>query len=264
MVYPARMPIRFCAFMLLVLMRLFSVDAQPGPSFVAPCIDTMVVNAQYVMVGKIIEIHPLVSNGPDPNVVVDVEKWLKGLPAIDRVAVRIDVPVAILTDWKTRSNRLLILGDQAISLSDMDAKVVTAEMKVLTDPAQILQAAQTANARHPGVYKMETFSRRVPPEAAKLLSKETWVTTSVPADADLERWALKALDSNLAEDRAEGAGALSRFPSDSNAARLKKLLNDPALVENGARGNSIYIVRMRAYESLKRMGVTVPEPVIRK
>jgi hypothetical protein len=249
--------------MLLVLIPLSSVDAQPGPSFVAPCLDTMVVNSQYVMVGRIIEIHPLVSNGPNTNVIVEIEKWLKGAGSGDRLGLRIDMPAVALTEWKTHASRLLILGNSAIDLSDMDVKVLTAEMKVLRDPARIIQAAQDAIARHPGVYRMETFTRRVPPVTAKLLTTETWVTSIVPADADLERWALKALDSSQALDRAEGAQALWFFNSDSNVSRLRKLLDDPGLVDNGG-GIQIYVVRMRAYESLRRMGVKVLEPVTRQ
>ena len=62
-------------------------------------------------------------------------------------------------------------------------------------------------------------------------------------------------------ERAEGADALRHFPSESNIARLKALLDDPGLHPND--GGPIYLVRQYAYYSLSRMGVRVPEPARR-
>ena len=88
--------------------------------------------------------------------------------------------------------------------------------------------------------------------------------TTVPADSDLEQWALSALDSRQDTERAEAANALGYFPSEDNAARLKRLLDDPAISNNGPGVANIYFVRQNAYQSLRRMGVTVPKPVLQK
>jgi hypothetical protein len=258
-------------FLLLLRIPVPCANAQPI-AFHIPCLDTMAINAEYVFVGKIVAIHELVRSGANTNVDVSVEKWLKGDGQSDTTQARIDVPVTVLTDWKIRASRLLIFNgvgggklagvedlERAMDLSDPDLRVLTADMEVLRDPEQILQAAQGAIQRHPGVYRISTFTRNVPTETARMFGQTLWPVTTVPADADLERWALSALDSEQAGERAEAADALWRFPSEANAARLKLLLDDPALSDK-----NIYFVRKRAYESLLDMGVRVPEPVLEK
>jgi hypothetical protein len=274
--YTGFMRFKLCALLLLLEMGVSGAHAQPGPSYV-PCLDTMAINAQYVFVGKIAAIHELVRSGANTNVDVNVEKWLKGDGQSDRTQARIDVPVAVLTQWKTRASRLLIFNgagsdvaagiegpERALDLSDPDLKVLTADMEILRDPEGILQAAQRVIERHPGVYRISTFSRSVPSETARILGQTFWPKTAVPADADLERWALSALDSQQAMERAEAADALWRFPSEANAARLKGLLDDPALSNNGPGHVNVYFVRRYAYQSLLRMGVRVPEPIQEK
>jgi hypothetical protein len=269
-----RSPVR--VFLLLASMLVPCANGQPGPSHVR-CLDTMAINAEYVFVGKIVAIHPLVRTGANTNVDVSVEKWLKGDGQSDTTQARIDVPETVLADWKSRASRLLIFNgaggdvgvgsegpESAINLSDRDLKVLTAEMRVLSDAEQILQTTQRAIERHPGVYRISTFTRYVPTEAAQLLGQSIRPVTSVPADADLERWALSALDSSEAMERAEAADALWHFPSEDTVARLKRVLDDPALSNNGPGAVNIYFVRANAYRSLLRMGVRVKEPVLEK
>jgi len=258
---------QLCSFLLLALTLVPCANAQPGPAHI-PCLDTMAINSEFVFVGKIVAIHELVRSGANTNVDVSVEKWLKGDGQSDTTQARIDVPVKALTDWKTRGSRLLVFngsenGEKAIDLSDPDLKVLNEDMNILRDPTQILRAVQAAIERHPGVYRISTFKRSVPAETARMFGQDIWSMTTVPADADLERWALSALDSQQAMDRAEAADALWHFPSDANAERLKRLLDDPALSDNGP-GENFYFVRMRAYQSLLSMGVRVPEPVLKK
>jgi hypothetical protein len=261
-------------FLLLAPMLVPCANGQPGPSHVR-CLDTMAINAEYVFVGKIVAIHALVRSGANTNVDVSVEKWLKGDGQSDITQARIDVPESALADWKTRAHRLLIFNgtggavdadgsESAIDLSDPDLKVLTADMRVLTDAEPILQSAQEAIKRHPGVYRISTFRRYIPTPAARLLLQTDWAVTSVPADADLERWAISALDSQQAMERAEAADCLWHFPSEDAIARLKRLFDDPALSDNGPGAVNVYFVRRSAYQSLLRMGVRVPEPVTEK
>jgi hypothetical protein len=265
-----------CTFLLLLRTLVPCAHAQPGPTHI-PCLDTMAINAKYVFVGKIVAIHELVRGGANTNVDISVEKWLKGDGSSDETQARIDVPVTVLTDWKTRASRLLIFNgvgegefsgyegpETAIDLSDPNLTALTADLTVLRDSEQILQAAQGAIQRHPGVYRISTFTMNIPAETVRMLGQTSLPVTTVPVDADLERWALSALDSKQAVERGQAADALWHFPSEANAARLKQLLGDPALSDNGPGAVNIYFVRMNAYQSLLRMGVRVPAPVLEK
>src|ERR1700678_2493490 len=241
--------------------------AQHGPASVK-CVETLAINARYVFVGTIVEILDPGRNGANTNVVVNVEKILKGELSY-KTQARIDVSETILVEWKKQASRLLIFNgvagdlERAIDLSDPDVKVLTADLKVLRNPDQIIKAAQKAIERHPGVYGIDTFARTVPGETAKLFSNFAWFVAIVPADADLEHWAISALDSKQAPERAEAVAALGGFPSEANATRLKRMLDDPGIA-SGSGDTQVYFVRQRAYESLKRMGVKVPEPTLQK
>jgi hypothetical protein len=102
-------------------------------------------------------------------------------------------------------------------------------------------------------------------EAAKTWGPSQYpLYTDVPADAALERRAVNAVDSRDDWERAEGAAALCLFPSGENAELLKKLLSDTALSAPGSERPRSYIVRTVAYQSLMRMGVRVPQPILEK
>ncbi|MGA3188724.1 MAG: hypothetical protein ABSF22_16585 [Bryobacteraceae bacterium] len=234
-----------------VLLLVSFALAQPGPSYV-PCLDTMAINSAEVFVVTIADLCTPAHCSQDNNVIVNVEEHLKGDPG-DRFQFRIDAPPATLADWKDRGSRLLIfdhLGSdrswgnakvKTIDLSVRDLQILTADMSVLVDPGEILRAAKEAIGRHRNVYGMVTFSRSIPPAIARQLGVAVWLKTTVPADSDLERWALNALDSKQDDERSEAADALGYFPSDANAARLRPLLDDPALSNNGYGNVNIYL-----------------------
>jgi hypothetical protein len=254
-----------CTCLLLLMPGVRFADAQPGPVYV-PCLDTMAVNSQFVFVGKIVEMCDPSRCAADSNVVVNVERRLKG-EISDTIQARVSAQAATLLDWKNRSSRLLIFnGDEtdvasglegaekAIDLSDPNLKVLTASMQVLESPQQVLQATQSAIDRHPGVYRISTFMRTIPPETAGILGVKTtpsqpYIATTVPADSDLEHWAVSALDSRKDAERAQAASVLWRFASEANVERLKRLLADP-----------VSSVRRSAFNSLTSIGVKVPEP----
>ncbi|HTB14023.1 MAG TPA: hypothetical protein VK752_20765 [Bryobacteraceae bacterium] len=247
-------------------------NAQPGPSYV-PCLDTMAINSAEVFVVRIADFCTPAHCSQENNVIVKVEEHLKGDPG-DRFQFRIDAPVATLNDWKDRGSRLLIfdhLGSdrswgnlkvKTIDLSARDLKILTADMSVLVDPEEILRAAKEAIGRHRNVYGMVSFSKSIPAAIAGQLGANVWPKTTVPADSELERWALSALDSKVDSERSEAAEAMGYFPSEANAARLRPLIDDPALSNNGYGNVNIYFVRQSAYRSLVRMGVSVPKPVL--
>jgi hypothetical protein len=252
--------------------------AQPGPSYV-PCLDTMAVNSATVSVVVIADLCPPASCGKGSNVIVNVEERLKGnsgveRPAGSRDALQINAPATTLAGWKVGASRLLVFdhldrngvdaNQEVIDLSARDSRVLTADMRILLGPEQILEATRRAIRRHPNVYGMLTFSRSLPAEIAHELGVQWWPMTTIPADSELEQWALSALDSRDDNERSEAASALGYFPSDDNASRLKRLLDDPALSNNGPGVVNFYFVRQNAYRSLVRMGVTVPRPVFEK
>jgi hypothetical protein len=229
----------------------------------------MVINTREVLVARVVGICGSVRCGAGSNVVVEIEGWLKGGGQSSEMQYRINAPAEALTGWKTRSSRLLLIGDspgsgKAIDLSDPDLKVLTADMQVLRDPQQVLQAAQKAIDSHRNIYGMFTFTRHIPLEVAKAVGRGWDMTSDVPADSDLENWAQVALYSNEVLERAEAAAALGYFPSQLNAERLKPMLNDPALLANGPGNINYYFVRRNAYESLLRMGVREPAPMLQK
>jgi hypothetical protein len=255
-------------------------SAQPGPTYV-PCLDTMAVNSAAVSVVVIADLCTPTSCGQGSNVIVNAEEHLKGSSGAERspgsrYAFQINAPATTLAGWKAGASRLLVfdhLGNDPLSanqnqkvidLSAHDLRVLTAEMGILRGPEQILEATRKAIGRHLNVYAMLTFSRSIPAEIAHELGVTFWPKTTVPADSDLEQWALSALNSREDSERSEAANALGYFPSEDNAYRLKRLLDDPALSNNGPGNVNIYFVRADAYRSLIRMGVTVPKPLLEK
>jgi hypothetical protein len=252
------------AFLALLLSFASFAAAQHGP-FYTPCIDTLAIDSKSILVGRIVDIGEAAPNPPGGAVIdVSVERWLKGDGA-GRIRTPIYAPPIILTQWRNRGSRLLIFPERqpdkflrgnAIELSGA-SRVLTADMTVLSDPALIVQAMQKAIERYRGVNRVFTFERSLP---AVSDPGDLELVTAVPVNSDLERWAISALASKVDGERMEAAQALMYFPSDANAGRLKRLLDDPAVYASG--NAQVYYVRQAAYESLKLMGVTVPAPVI--
>jgi hypothetical protein len=160
-----------CAVALLLPSLAIFVHAQHGPMHLL-CIDTLAINSKSILVGKIAEIHDVAPNVPDANVSVRVERWLKGGAGSDTIETRIESPVVVLTQFKDQGSRLLIFtgvdtikvfhgNGNAIDLSS-PSLILTADMKVLKDPEQILQATQKAIERYRGVSDIATFQRSLP------------------------------------------------------------------------------------------------------
>jgi hypothetical protein len=245
--------------------------AQHGPLYVE-CADTLAINASSILVGEIVAIHePPAKDNPNRNIAVadvSVEEWLKGNGPKGVVEKHLDIPAQVLALWKQQRSRLVIaegLRREApqyesivvLNLSLPDTRVFTEEMKILSDPGEILHAIREAVARHQGVDHVTTFPRSIPAGAAT--RNDLSFVTAVPVDAYLEHWAQTAVDSSDDGERQEAAGALGYFPSEANAARLRALLDDRAYRMDG-RGNRNYFVREAATESLKRMEPTAGPP----
>ena len=252
------------------------VTAQDGPRHV-PNLDTMVINASEVMVGRFVETFPSNATGPRRTWTFVVEQKLKG-DLRDPAQVLMKVPMATLDAWKTQGHRMLIVnsmreGVQSVDLSAPGLRVLKADLTVLQDAGSIIGAAHEAIRSHSGDDAVETFLRTLPPATVRTLlpgfrascvpenSYSLCPLTKVPVDEALEQWAVEAIHSNQAWERAEGAKALRHFPSDANITRLKALLDDPGLQSHV--DGPFYLVRRSAYEALNGMGVRVPEPAVR-
>jgi hypothetical protein len=224
------------------------IIAQRGNPTVV-CLDTMVVNARTVLVGRIVEASPY-REGHGTNVVFAVEKRLKGY-VIDRIGVRLRASDAALAAWRTQRHRLLIAlpedglvradgvsegNESGIDLSAPNLAVVRADMTILQDADSVVAAAEEAIRTHQGVDGIDTFMKTIPIASARKLRPdpnslsnceldEKWslhcLVTLVPVDKALERWAVEAIRSESVWERAEGAAALRHFPSDANVALLK-------------------------------------------
>jgi hypothetical protein len=271
-----------CALFLILPFLVPFVGAQPGRTFV-PCLDTMAINSRYVFVARIMEVHKSAA-ASDPNVVVNVEKSLKG-GRTGTLEIHIDTSESLLNIWKDNGTRLLLFDGDAgpssgparakvpIDLSSSSLKVLTADMNVLTNPEEVLQAAQKAISRHSsanGIYTIETFNRSLPSETVQVLGAKIAPYTNVPVDAELERWAQSVLHGKTKGFRAEAVSALRYFKSKENIRLLTPLLNDPqwgyvkSAEENMGVEVRVYSVRHAAYQVLKSWGVDVVEPVVQE
>lgn len=251
--------------------------AQDGPRHVSN-LDTTVINATVVMVGRFVETFSSNVTAPGRTWTFVVEEKLKG-DVRDPAQVLNKTPKATLDTWKTQGHRLLVIDSvkekqpSVIDLSASDLKVLRADMTVLQDAGSVISAAREAIGDHPGDEAIVTFMKTLPLATVRILMRGSDAgcapdkayplcpLTPVPVDEALERWAVDAIQSKQVWERAEGAAVLRHFPSDANITRLKVLLVDPG-VHPDADGQ-VHLVRRRAYESLSRMGVRVPEPAAR-
>ncbi|MDQ2985468.1 MAG: hypothetical protein M3R13_01945 [Armatimonadota bacterium] len=129
---------------------------------------------------------------------------------------------------------------------------------VLRRAEDVIELVKRTVAAYPGVFRMETFNDLVVP------GREDQMRVVVPANAALERWALRTLPISADQHRrAEAAMALGYFRSEANIATLRALLKDEGTVRSTRDGKDVdlYLVRIRAWESLEMLGVRAPRPV---
>jgi hypothetical protein len=254
-------PPRILLMLALLAACLGRAGAQPGlPTVVS--VDAAVLNAEYVFVGRI---ERLLTEGSTPsarNVAAKVETRLKG-EVSDVTQTLIAAPGSSLADWRARGSRLLFIdGAQPIDLSASNLMVFTAQSAVLRQPEQVIRAARDAIRRHPGVTRITTCLKPLPPEL--VMQKPLGTAVVVPADEAVEKWALSGLWSRAPYERSQAAKALRHFPSDANAARLKALLADPGLVfcreAPGDKERELYVVRKSAYDTLLAWGLKPEQP----
>ena len=258
------------------LLSLCVIAVMAVPAFAQPLIDTvasidsLVINADYVYVAKIIKVRdePIPGGSKMPGFNFEVEEYLKSpmveelTPEIKQRGMFVAPPTTKYKDWMHRSCRLLIIYNDSsphhptvIELTPDRPDVFTAEFRLLHDPDQIVQAAKDAIERTPSnVMRLCTLRLMVPRDLYKGTRWEdgAGLMLEVPADAQLEKWATELLHDENPSNRMQAAQSLRYFKSERNARMIAKLLNDP-----------VADVRYAASQTLKRWGVEAEPPVPR-
>ncbi len=141
-----------------------------------------------------------------------------------------------------------------IELTPDRPDVFTADFRLLHDPNQIIQAARDAVERTPSnVLRLRTCRLMVPRDLYKGTRWEdgAGLMLEVPADVQLEKWAIELLHHENPSNRLQAAQSLRYFKSERNAKLVAKLLNDP-----------VSDVRYAASQSLKRWEMEAKPPAL--
>jgi hypothetical protein len=245
-------------------------------------LDGMILNADVVVVGKVIEF----AEGKElQELTIAVEETLRGEHR-ERRTVYLNhklwrlgvggVAVSDIMKWKDESRRLLVALENEplivcglIDLSDAKLRVFRGDLMTVHKPEDVLKGAQEIVRRAPGVKRVDTFSLKLPTKEGKFDVTDT-TFVDVPVDERLEKRALEYLGSKFGQQREEGARAMCSFKSDKNVAQLKLLLSDPewSIKQRAADNRGIevreYFVREAAYKTLQYWGVNVDKPILRE
>src|SRR5580700_5134820 len=197
--------------------------AQPlGPGFpvdYTESIDSLFANSQLVVVAKLLDFRAKEkADGPDEHqVTIVIEETLKesilSNQPYEKLALDVSYPASVLAGWKNRANRLLVAmpwdcRDEArqttiTELAPDGLAVLTADLKILRDPATVIQAAKEVVRRMPpGVKQLYTFDLAVPRKSVigtkweKTYVKDGYLVLTAPVDERLEKRAIDALSSD--------------------------------------------------------------------
>lgn len=266
-----------------------SVQAHAQPlSPHAESIESTVANADLVFIAKLVDFRggEQTDGIKGHEVTIAIEETLKmdafTVEPYRRLGLHIPRPASVLADWKERSCRLLVAyNDYApkattvIELVQGKMEVMTANLTLLRDPEDVIQAARETVRRMPaGVKRMHTFRLQVPREIVTGTKWEPYYDTgghlrlSVLVDKQLEKRAHDYVRSESGQKRGEGVRALMYFKSDENIALVRPLLDDPQVTylhpaEKHKGAVRVYGVRYEAYRTMKSWGMDVEKPVIR-
>jgi len=246
------------------------VGCRPLASFAQPLIDSvtsidsLVINADHVYVAKIIKVRdePIPGGSKMPGFTFEVDEYLK-VPINEKLSrenklmgMFVSPPTTKYKDWMNRSCQLLIIANDVsthspvvIELAPKKADVFTADFRLLHDPSEIIQAAKDAIARTPSnILRLYTFRLMLPSEIYKGTRWEGdyGLEMEVPADSQLEKWAIESLSHESPLNRRTATQALRYFKSEQNAKLIAELLDDPDST-----------VRYLADETLKRWELEV-------
>jgi len=253
----------------------------PPPTHIVT-LDLTIANSPTVVVGTItLFVDPTMSGALSREVVIRVQDTLNG-PHIRDLRVWLQAPSDVMAGWKKNADRLLIAkpaGSNAIcSVIDLSAEnlaVMTADLKLLRRPDEVLAAARAEIHRVQPPAAGKRFSIPMPvakiagtPLAAQV-AKRSALLIDVPSDSRLENWGRSETLSSDPSTRILGIQALGIFASDRDVPLLKRLLEDPGWQDSYSGFNErnkvlhtrTNYVRREAFTALKSMKVSVPEPV---
>jgi hypothetical protein len=279
-------------FLLLGLSVPVELLAQRAPQRFISTIDVRVLNADTVVVGKvgnIVRLEPDRANGAIDFTVV-VGETLKGSP---QSQLRRHIGLGNLNEKKEIAEMLknktdvLLIGDSFLGLKTKGLSVPAANGAQLREPDSVVDYVRGVLRDHANRSRVETFLVPVPREwdgSSNAFSGFGSVTgVVVPVDAQLEKWAIEAIESSanflsryqLSTDdgyqseqlRILGIQALQLFRSEQNISLLKGLLTDSAFDSSRPEHNNgvetrTYRIRQKAHEALKKWGLEVSEPVL--
>ncbi len=270
------------------LLIISPIHAQP----LMPTIESLeatIVNSDHVHIARVIDFERTVDEraGSDYYLIVQVEETLKDSPFRDEPYTKLSVPVydseSQLKCWKEKTCRVLIASEsypsrrtKVIDLSNQELQVMTAEMKILHDPDDVVATVRAAVHRLPANIKRVHTARVIVPRP--IVVNTDWDSgyrtggvafLTVPVDQHLEKRARELLSSDDACQRAEAAKHLFYFKSEKNLQLLKPLLKDPHfhIVHENDRtvpDERFYSVRQAAFRTLREWGVNVEPPLLRE
>ena len=258
-----------------------SAYAQPGYEIVES-IESMVANADYVCIAKVIEYEEMeIDVFPRRfGVKFAIEERLKSPDPLTITALslvrkfRIPAYAKVLAEWQKKGTRLLVATDwdnpdnnHVVELDTEHPKTVTADFQLLRDSESVIQLAKEVIETMPAhVKRIHTFQLAVPESLVSKMNAQQRVQLRVPADERLEKKAQAFLRSNSPRDRSVGLRAIRYFKTTHNIAAVRKLLDDPYTIEHDAEEGRyhFYKVRSDAYDTLRIWAVKTEKPALRK
>jgi hypothetical protein len=247
------------------------------PPRVISSIDTMVLNEESVAVGRIMRARP--ANNDATDVTIAIDRVLKGAPqkTLERRQERgagNRLSTEELSSMAVRKARVLIVGNGFTPLDDKGLAIPAANGNLLGGATQVVAYIQQVLRTHPPG-RIDSFDIRLPKQFANTTFPRFFDDGKpgppgllrVPADLQLETWALEAIRTN--NELFQAFHALQYFKSASNIEFVKRLFNDPAFDLSQAGNNNgvevrTYRTRELAYSLLQYWGVTVDRPVLRE
>jgi hypothetical protein len=237
----------------------------------------LVLNEETVAVGRIMGARP--ANNDATNVTIAIDRVLKGPPqkTLERRQEREAgnrLSTEELSRMAVRKARVLIVGNGFTPLDDKGLAIPAANGNLLGGATQVVAYIQQVLRTHPPG-RIDSFDIRLPKQFANTTFPRFFDDGKpgppgllrVPADLQLETWALEAIRTN--NELFQAFHALQYFKSASNIEFVKRLFNDPAFDLSQAGNNNgvevrTYRTRELAYSLLQYWGVTVDRPVLRE
>jgi hypothetical protein len=268
---------------LLVLGSIFAVLApapalaQMIPPHVISSIDSMVLNEDFVAVGRILQAGP--GNRDSTEVTIAIDSVLKGWPqtTAERRQARGSgnrLSTDELSSMAALKARVLIVGNGFTPLNDSGLVIPAANGTLLGGATEVVTYIQQLLRAHPPGQVL-TIDIPLPKQLANVTVARFFDSAAYPGqvatefrmpvdDPHVEAWALEAIRSNSELSRA--FRAIRFFKSASNIEFVRPFLADPAFDAyniNGVEGRT-YRTRQQAYDLLQFWNVPVDPPVLRE